>query len=129
MINLFAFFSKDVLRITPRLIPAVGIKLNNEEKINNPLCKVPLNQEISPPTPNIQNSLPPSHYNLMMNVGACQARGRVAVLVSGGGGPANLASNNPDTVSNGAEPRRCLPAATAPATDIISAAQHTTGRA
>ena len=48
MINLFAFFSKDVLRITPRLIPAVGIKLNNEEKINNPLCKVPLNQEISP---------------------------------------------------------------------------------
>ena len=88
-----------------------------------------LNQEISPPTPNIQNSLPPSHYNLMMNVGACQARGRVAVLVSGGGGPANLASNNPDTVSNGAEPRRCLPAATAPATDIISAAQHTTGRA
>ena len=71
-------------------------------------------------SPNIQNSLPPSHYNLMMNVGACQARGQVAVLVSGGGGPANLASNNPDTVSNGAEPRRCLPAATAPQPRILS---------
>ena len=86
MINLFAFFSKDVLRITPRLIPAVGIKLNNEEKINNPLCKVFLNQEISPSTPNIQNSLPPSHYNLMMNVGACQAgvRSRCWCLVVAG---------------------------------------------
>ena len=85
MINLFAFFSKDVLRITPRLIPAVGIKLNNEEKINNPLCKVPPIRKFLP-TPNIQNSLPPSHYNLMMNVGACQAgvRSRCWCLVVAG---------------------------------------------
>ena len=76
MINLSLSPSK-MYCVSP-LIPAI---LNNEEKINNPLCEVPLNQEISPPTPNIQNSLPPSHYNLMMNVGACQARGQAAALV------------------------------------------------
>ena len=45
-----------------------------------------LNQEISPTSPNIQNSLPPSHYNLMMNVGACQAgvRSRCWCLVVAG---------------------------------------------
>ena len=60
MINLFAFISKDVLRITPRLIPAVGIKLNNEEKINNPLCKVPPIRKFLPPLQTSKTvSLPP----------------------------------------------------------------------
>ena len=46
MINLFAFISKDVL--------------HNEEKINNPLCKVPSIRKFLPPLQTSKTvSLPP----------------------------------------------------------------------